>query len=297
MFKRAMLAAIIAASAVIPRASQARDSDLAPSSTWLMDYADDSCQLTRSFGTGDDQVIAQFIRYKPGASFDFHLFGKPLGNQGHLPVAMVRFGAVGKFVRAETMAGFAVKLPALFLAGRLDNLDSSRLNHNDFAEMEPAQLNARDRIAPEVEAAATSVTVRLSRRTVTLRLGAMDAPMAAMRTCTTDLVKLWGLDPAQQEALTAFPRPKNNPGRWLGGGDYPAGSLFRGEQAMIRYRLMIDAMGQPIGCSIQAALAKGNFAEITCDMLKRRAQFEPARAADGTATPSYYVGKVRWIIP
>lgn len=297
MFWRPCFTLSLAVGAFFPTTVAARDYDLAPSSKWVMDYADDSCRLMRSFGTGDDQVVAQFIRYAPGARFDFHLIGKPLGHQSNHPVARVRFGIDGEFIRGEAMAGSAGKLPALFLAGRLDNFDTGKLGHSDFAKMDAAQLAALDSIAPELEAAVTSATIRLSDRTVTLHLNTMGAPMAALRKCTTDLVKLWGLDPAEQEALSIKPQPANNPAGWLRIADYPAGSLIRGEQAIIRYRLMIDSTGRPTACSIQSAIAKGNFADVSCALLKRRARFQPALAADGTARPSYSVGKVKWIIP
>ena len=120
--------------------------------------------------------------------------------------------------------------------------------------------------------------------------------MAALRKCTEELVKEWGLNPAQQEALPARPMPKSSPGDWLHSSDYPRESLAMGQQAIVRYRLMVDAAGAVTNCAVQSAIAKGNFAELTCELLKRRARFDPARDATGTAVGSYYVGKVRWIM-
>lgn len=57
---------------------------------------------------------------------------------------------------------------------------------------------------------------------------------------------------------------------------------------------MIDAAGNTNACSIQSAIAKGDFAKVTCDLLKRRARFEPARNAKNESVASYFVGKVLW---
>lgn len=262
-----------------------------------MHYADDSCQLTRSFGTGDEQVIAQFIRYAPSADFDFNLIGKPLRTRSNQSDPQIRFGAAGDFVRTRAFSGSADKLPVLFLRGRLDNIDTANLNHDDFEKMSSEQRARLIRITPEAEAAVSSVEIKLSGRTITLQLGPMDGPMEALRKCTTDLVKLWGLDPAEQEARLRPVLPKGSPNNWLRSADYPSGSIARGEQAIIRYRLTVDAAGQPTACAVQSAITKGDFAEVTCDLLKKRARFEPACDAKGKAMASYFVGSVVWIIP
>ncbi len=270
--------------------------ELAPSSKWWMDYAPDSCSLSRAFGAGKERVVAQFIRYEPSAGFDLHLASELFSNSANLPDLRLRFGASGDFVRAGAMSGTTGPLPALFLHGRLDNLDLHGFDHEQ-SNWTPEQRAALAGMDPAVESAVNSATLIFRNKTVVLRLGGMRPPMVEMRKCTTDLVKLWGLDPEQQEGRSSQPIPKSNPGYWLASSDYPLDSLAKGEQAIIRFRLMVDAAGQPTQCAVQAAIARGDFARITCDLLKRRARFQPAKASDGQAISSYYVNSVRWIIP
>lgn len=252
--------------------------------------------MARAFGTGNEQIVIQFIRYEPSPSFDFHLVGKPLGPLPPRPVLRLKFGTTGEAVRTSALPGTAGELPALFLAGRLDNLDIAALDPDEFEQMNPADQRRRLAIPPLVESAVTTATIRLPTRMITLNLGSMGPPMAALRKCTEGLVKEWGLDPAQQEALPTRPMPKSSPGRWLHSSDYPRESLATGQQAIVRFRLMVNAAGTVTNCSVQSAIAKGNFAALTCDLLKRRARFDPARDATGTTVGSYYVGKVRWIM-
>jgi hypothetical protein len=295
MVGRTALAILGAAVAACPTAVFAKEYQLSPSSKWLLDYAADSCQLSRAIGVGDEKVVVQFTRYEPGPSFDFNLIGKPIGENFSEVVARVRFGPVGDFVRTDGMAGSAGNLPAIFLSGRLDNLDL-RSAHSDEVETPAPPERRRGLVTPAVEAAVTSVTVRVPNRTIILNLGSMGPPMAELRKCTADLVKEWGLNPTEQEAVATGPKPKSNPGEWLYSSDYPQDALAAGHQAIIRFRLMIGAAGQVTSCVVQSAIAKGNFGKISCDLLTRRARFEPALATNGLPVPSYYVGKVRWVM-
>jgi hypothetical protein len=197
----------------------------------------------------------------------------------------VRFGTVGDYYSIGAMPGSAGDLPALFFSGRLDN----------SSEEISGQSLESDKTFREFEASVSSVTIKTGSRTITLQLGTMSAPMAAMRTCTSDLVKLWGLDPEQQAALTALPRPRNI-SSWQLPDAYPKDSLMVGQQAIVRVRLMVDAAGEPTSCTVQSAIAKGDFAKATCDQLMRNARFEPALDANNVPTPSYFVTKLVWRI-
>lgn len=296
MVHRIALAALAVAAMSCPVVATAKDYQLSPSSKWLLDYAPDNCQLSRAFGTGDDKIVVQFLRYEPSSPFDFNIFGKPIGENFNEPVVRIRFGPTGDFVRTDAMTGTAGGLPALFLFGRLDNLDPSTANSEEFTKLSPAERQRLLTVTPAVEAAVTNVTIRVSNRTITLNLGSMGPPMAEIRKCGDDLVKEWGLDPVEQEALAIGPKPKSNPGLWLSSSDYPQEALAAGHQAIVRFRLMIDASGKVTNCAVQSAIAKGNFGKISCDLLTRRARFEPALTTNGLAKASYYVGKVKWVV-
>jgi len=115
-----------------------------------------------------------------------------------------------------------------------------------------------------------------------------------MRTCTADLVKYWGLDPAAQESRTRKPEPIASPGTWLRPADYPTGALRKGASAVIDFRLMLDAAGQPTDCHIQGMTKGEEFPMLTCKLLMKRARFSPALGADGKPIASYYTNSVRW---
>lgn len=283
--------------AVWPNIVVAEEFRLPSSSRWFMEYATDSCQLARQFGQGENQTVVQFTRYEPSADFDLNVIGDPIGSHTGRTAVRLRFGTSGEFVRSEAMAGSAAnKKPALFLNGRLDNLDVSDVDFDDLRKMNAAELGRLETVAPATETAVSSMSLVAGSRTLVLELGPMGAPMAAMRKCVSELIKAWGLDPDEQAALVSRPQPKSNPRGWLTSSDYPTGSLWRGEQAIIRFRLMVSAAGETTTCAVQSAIAKGDFAATTCNLLKRRARFEPARNTSNQGVASYYVGKVVWVV-
>lgn len=161
-------------------AAAAKDYFLSPTANWTFEVKPQSCELWRSFGTGEDKVYAQFFRYEPSASFDLTLIGKPLGKADNEPVVDLRFGATGEPVRSVGMGGKGGadgSVPVLFLSGRMDNLDTSKANLGGLSKLPVEGLRQWDRIDPAVEAAATTLNIRVRNRSITLALGPMDLPM------------------------------------------------------------------------------------------------------------------------
>jgi hypothetical protein len=70
-----------------------------------------------------------------------------------------------------------------------------------------------------------------------------------------------------------------------------------GQPAIVEFRLSIGADGVPLACHIQETTRPKEFDNAVCKSLMRRARFEPALDATGTAITSYYRNTVRFQIP
>lgn len=68
---------------------------MAPSSEWIVDYADDSCALRRAFKVGDEQAILQLRQFAPGENFEVVLLSSTLTRTDKAP--RVRFEPDGDF--------------------------------------------------------------------------------------------------------------------------------------------------------------------------------------------------------
>src|SRR5438270_13674760 len=72
--------AFMATVAIVPTlASAAPPVHLAPSSPWVVDYAENSCRLVRRFGEGNHSITLAFDSEAPGF-LDMLVIGRPLAN-------------------------------------------------------------------------------------------------------------------------------------------------------------------------------------------------------------------------
>ena len=275
--------------ALLPQAAQAADKVLEPSDKWVLNYADDSCRLARAFGKDDDKVVLVLDQFMPAGMFDLSLIGKRLGRFAENRVSLsATFGPglpTGEFHDAITGTVGPDKTAILMIGSR------------DLLNRRPVKGASEEVFATttEQEAAVTELHIAASSVRLKLHTGSMASPLAAMRTCISDLVKTWGLDAAQQESLSSRPVPTTSPTKWLTSPDYPKGPLAIGASAIIRFRVMVSAEGVPTKCAIQQATSSPEFTKLTCDLLVKRARFSPALDRDGKPVASFYTNSVRWL--
>lgn len=66
--------------------------------------------------------------------------------------------------------------------------------------------------------------------------------------------------------------------------DYPASAQSAGAEGTARATLTIGPDGRVTGCSITQSTGNGSLDAATCNVLRRRAKFTPARDSNGNAT-------------
>lgn len=281
----------IAASLVCSSPAHAKNGapiSLPKTSKWEMRYDEDSCKLVAAFGQDAGKVVLIISRERPDDAFGIELYGKALGyNNGSQVPMQLTFGSAPTLKRtglAMVMSSGerlpVVKIEGLRIDGRqgLDNPE------------EAAQ------ITPAAEAAVTTISfVKDSGRDYILQTGSMAEPLAAMRACTNDLLKYWGFDPAVEASLTRRPVPTGNPATWATDSDYPRGALIAGNSGLVTFRLDIGTDGMPYGCRILYRTSPDQFADLSCQLLLRRARFKPALDAAGKPVKSYYINRIRWV--
>lgn len=93
------------------------------------------------------------------------------------------------------------------------------------------------------------------------------------------------------------PRPLGSPAQWISDADYPAPDLRMGHAGRVGFTLDVTAAGRVTSCTVTVTSGYPSLDVATCNLLIRRARFQPG--ADGTGQPSSgtYSGAVRWQIP
>jgi TonB family protein len=131
---------------------------------------------------------------------------------------------------------------------------------------------------------------------VRLETGALDAAFKVLNQCTFDLLRDWGLDPERH--LTAQSKP-----RWVNEAalvrkivaSYPRDALVQGEQAILRMRVIVSAEGTVESCTLIKATNTIKLDSPACEVMQR-AQFEPARDANGQPFRSLFATSITYRI-
>jgi len=92
-------------------------------------------------------------------------------------------------------------------------------------------------------------------------------------------------------------RPSNNPGSWVTQNDYRSSWISRGYAGTVGFRVSVGAGGKVESCSVTKSSGVSALDEATCQLVSRRARFDPAKNDQGRAVAGSYTGAVRWQIP
>lgn len=272
------------------RAASAPPISLPKMGKWRMHYGDDTCQLATLFGSEKDNVILELRREQPGDMIDLHLYGKRLRSKDIKVPVELTFGSNGTphLHDGTAMTNGSQKLPMIRLAGL--RIDGSADQKHPAADLPP--------VTPAREAEITTIAFKVrAGKTYQLETGSMATPLAAMRTCTDDLIKGWGYDPAARSALTRTPEPATKPESWITGEDFPFKALWAGNNGLVRFRIDVDPAGNPDGCKVLYRTNPDEFADLSCKLLLKRAHFKPALDAQAKPVRWYYINSIRWLSP
>jgi hypothetical protein len=295
--------ALIAAVAVVPSlGSAATPLRLAPATPWVLDYAENSCRLIRHFGQGKEAIIFALESEAPGA-LDMLVAGRPTAtSKNEVPARFLplqgrpMLGSPGR----STKNGDPVVL-----------WSSVSLLPDDAAAAE-TRKKQKPQAHPEVRPPAASLAEQAARkalreafatntiaieidgragRPVILETGSLGDPIKAFDQCSRNSLRDWGVDPDLEDKIVR-PVWAPKPWAWFSASDYPKNMILRGEESVVKVRVLVDAAGHVTKCTSLSHFKEPAFNKITCDKFTQRARFEPAELADGTKVPSYYVNKV-----
>ena len=93
------------------------------------------------------------------------------------------------------------------------------------------------------------------------------------------------------------PRPTGNPGTWVTANDYPAAALREEAQGAVRFVLGVAADGSVTDCTVQESSGNAHLDTATCELIRARARFTPAKDSAGQAIAGTWSSSVRWQIP
>ena len=256
--------------------------ELNPSSNWLLDYAEDSCALRRTFGEEGSKVLLEMRQFAPDnrlqlmvSSADMTYRDRRLSVQFLPDDTKPQRQDVTAVESDDWGAGFLLNTSVRVAP------DGEAVN---AAYWDPAERDER-------EAAITGIFVdNAFRSDLVLRTGSLAKPMKAMRECVDNLITHWGLEPETQRTLLRPATPKNyrETALALVKDGYPDGMVRTGEQTAMRIRMTVDENGKGTMCKAQLNLGNELFERTACGFLSDRLEFHPALDRNGEAVASYW---------
>ncbi len=302
------LRSLLALAAVTPvPVNAAEPVRLRPSGPWVLNFAENSCQLTRTFGEGPTKTVLQLESAAPD-EMDMLAIGRPL-QTGADEVATMFLPVGGKPINgtvARTAKGGepailwrTVRLLPDEVQERLEKeFDEKGLHPDvrpppkDLAEM--ASVKAQHL---EFAGKITQIVIQTRRdRAVVIETGPLGAPIKLFDQCGRDSLRDWGVDPDLDAKLVrrAWPLAIN---RWFNANDYPMAMARQHKESVVKIRLLVDASGRVTKCTSLSHFDAPQFNQVVCAGIMKRARFAPAELADGTKVSSYYINQVVFKLP
>ncbi|MDN3645950.1 TonB family protein [Pontixanthobacter aestiaquae] len=135
-------------------------------------------------------------------------------------------------------------------------------------------------------------------------IDATDDPSAS-DTILDDLLPPAGSGSNAGTGLTPLPpifdpvaaKPSNNSGLWVTNDDYRDSWINRGFEGKARFRVTIGTDGRVKDCQITTSTGHRALDRATCQLVKRRARFEPALNSNGEKVTDTYSKSILWQLP
>jgi hypothetical protein len=245
-----------------------------PTSKWRVDYGETQCAAMRMYGprtlvirSAPNEESYEILLLEPGST----------GKYASQSDGSVSFGGdpIGSTVLVYSDRGSKTKFFKFRLGGTEMQLarQSSRLFlRAKRGEQLPGQGESRLPVAPSGGSADFAIPQAA-------------AMLDELKKCSADLRKYWNDGVEPQVVAT----PAQGDIRSLFSGfDYPSEALFREQEGSTRAILLIDEKGKVVSCYNSEPSGIASVDAVSCQVIKDRARFSPARDSRGKAVKSIY---------
>ncbi|EAQ29055.1 hypothetical protein NAP1_15688 [Erythrobacter sp. NAP1] len=284
-FRTIRIAALASACAAISVPALASEPiSLERSSQWNVDFAPDKCRLAAMFGPEDDRHYLFFEQHYPNAQAGLTVAGPALKRFRSRGRTSLKFYEGQEDLRTEPFTG------------ELDTIGNAVIYSNVHVENGTApfeqEITGLAQLDADLGDKVEFVSVRQRGREVRFETGPLGEAFKVLNSCTQDMVREWGLDVDQHLAAASMPK-------WLNeervasriASKYPTSALMRGEQAILRMRVIVGEDGRVERCQIDAATTTEKLDSPACAEMQE-AEFQPAMDASGQPFRSYYATSI-----
>jgi TonB family protein len=246
--------------------SQATGQVVQPTGKWVVDYATTQCTASRDFAGPDSPIKFGII---------------PMPNeQGYDVLFLIRndFGPVP-----------TIELPGLIGFGGIADspIKIWVINFRTQPKQSAYQVHlTADQMAKARSATSIWLRVSANRFNVTIPLGSVGNVLQVLHGCVLDLRRYWNTD-GEKDGRIAVPS-KGDVRSVFSNKDYPEEAFDRNQEGEAQYLLLVDEAGNVAGCQVVQASGVLPLDVMGCQVIKKRAKFQPALDAKGKPVRSTF---------
>jgi protein TonB len=102
--------------------------------------------------------------------------------------------------------------------------------------------------------------------------------------------------PPAPPAVAVQLSPRGSPQSWVTNDDYPPSAQRDGVEGSTGVRVQVGPDGRVTACAVTSSSGSTILDDTACRLVTRRARFNPAKEAGGSAIASSWAGRFRWQI-
>lgn len=241
-----------------------------PAGPWNVEFADRMCHLSRPYGSDR----ATHLIFKPGM----------IGDEMEIIVAKTttktRDGTYGKAVLS--ISGKKVIDDALFSAY---STAEARLMRIQLRDDEFALSVVRGTLS--IDAAPESHHLFV--------ISGIERALPILAQCIDQLRTIYKV--SKTDLADIATKPEGSLPRLFSTDDYPSEALRNEESGTVGALVWVETNGRISTCEIIESSGSSSLEQTTCDILKRRSRFAPAKDAAGKAVRAPMFTRIRWSLP
>lgn len=254
---------------------------LEPSSPWNLRYDEDKCRLVRVFGEGEQRVELNIHQSGIEPFFNIFLLGDPVKTDRRQQTISVQFGPHEESAERSFLYGRIgeEKVPFLMMHGIQLGKPEVDVETGEFEtggiglerQRQIEWLAIGDRKSPALN----------------LRLPDLWEAMAALSTCSEDLVQHLGLDAEGQSRIAEAPQMLNMK-EMANTVEYPSLYQREGMEGHVKVRVTVNKDGEATNCQIARSSRPAVFDDVVCLAMIQTGKFSPAIDIEGNPAASYF---------
>lgn len=260
------------AAALVSGSTHASEVVRHPTSKWLVEFADNECLLSRSYGNDRKQLILTFEQSPMEKGIAIYVL--KTGNKSEMNNGLAQVSFRNGFSEDVTFGAYLIAKKAL-------------------RRILIVVQNESFKAAAASERLTISVPGEVRE---TFAIPGFGAALKVMDQCVVDLGKHWGISAEDQLRLAEPARPLKPLGKYFSANDYPLKALKDHATGRTNVRIAVDQSGRPTDCVVMKASGNDTLDRETCRILLQRARFEPATDVGGKPMKSVIVTAVTWIL-